>query len=293
VKMLKRDRRILARRLILWGYTPGPRLGARDRYNVPKLYLDSLTDDRLLDDLATYQRFHSAPLDDLCQRIHGRKLRANGEIGPATLVVMNERTCDVPDRLPAQDGSTDYARWPDSCKDNITISWNFDKEPGLTEEQTQQVWESVPKEFNRLFQMKVELRKDQYPATRIAAISKSLPGSTLAWSYLADDNCASNLRQAYDNTTTWSVQLATGTRKHECGHAFGLNHTPNDPDSLMYPSMRGQTKLNKTDVAQMLRIGYKLREDAPPPKPNVSVVVTVDGKTYWNAWPVDDQQFPM
>jgi len=289
VKLLERDRIVLINRLIRWGYTDPP--GRFDyRY-------ESVTDDRLADDLATYQRFHIVPLENLCLTIHHRSAVCDGIMGPATGILMDSRTCDVPDRLPGH--LLQEARWPDGCKDDITISWNFDKEPGLTEEQTQQVWESVPEEFNRLFDMTVVLKKDQYPETRIAAILKSLPGPTLAWSYKADNNCSSRLRQAYDNTTTWSVNLATGVRKHECGHALGLDHTPNDPDSLMYPSMRGQTKLNETDIDQMVRIGYRRRDGDPPTKPppvpkrKLSVVVTVDGKPYQYAWALDDQPFPM
>jgi len=211
--------------------------------------------------VAAYQENHAPYLDKLCHDIHGRALRVDGDIGPATAHVMNTRFCDVADVMP--NATVEQANWPTACRNDITVSWGFDAAPGLTETETIGLWGAVKEEYERLFEMGITLKKGDYPDTRVYAALKALPGPTLAWSYLATSSCADRLQQAYDNTIRWSVKLATGTWKHECGHAFGMRHTPNDPKSLMYPSMNGQTGLNDTDIEQMIRLGYKRRTSSP------------------------------
>ena len=232
-------------KLLKWGYLPVD---------------DTLTTEEAC---ALYQANHAAVLHDDCVKIHGRGLHVDGDIGPATAAVMNTRFCNCPDIMPG--AVVAEANWPKPCRDNITIGWNFDAAPGLTAEETSAVWGSVKEEYERLFEMGVILAKGDYPQTRIYAALKALPGSTLAWSYLAQNNCSARLQQAYYSTIRWSFNLATGTWKHECGHAFGMNHTPGDRNSLMYPSMNGQTELNGTDIAQMIRLGYARRTTPQDP----------------------------
>ncbi|HLB47772.1 MAG TPA: matrixin family metalloprotease [Anaerolineales bacterium] len=241
---------VLSGRLARWGY---------------------LKDGRSLEEaIALYQQNHGAALDELAARYHGRLVMRSkagadidGDIGPATAQLLNSRFCDCADVLP--NAAIAEANWPDSCRRDITLSWNFKNAPGLTETDQFAVWKSVKDEYERLFDLQFVLRAEQgYGSSRINAKLLALPGSVLAWSYLATSNCADRLQQAYDSTIRWSVNLAIGTWKHEVGHALGMNHTPSDPRSLMYPSMNGQTGLNATDIAQMERIGYK-RRTAPPP----------------------------
>jgi len=208
--------------------------------------------------------------DDLSSQYHGRLVARTkagadigGDVGPATAQLLNGRYCDVPDVM--LNAAIAEVNWPESCRNDITLSWNFKNAPGLTEAEQNAVWKSVKDEYERLFQMQFVLRAaDGYGSSRINAKLLSLPGSVLAWSYLATSNCADRLQQAYDNTIRWSLNLAIGTWKHEVGHAMGMQHTPSDPRSLMNPSMNGQTGLNATDIAQMLRIGYKRRTSPPP-----------------------------
>lgn len=158
--------------------------------------------------------------------------------------------------------------------------------PGATEKETDETWESLYT-YNELFNMEIILKNEDYPNTRIYAALKRLPGSTLAWSFLANNNCSFKAQQAYDSLVSWASKiLRWGTVRHEVGHALGLIHTPNDPESVMYPQMRGQWELNETDIQQMLGLGYRRRRapEVPPPIPTpkikVSSVVTVDGKEY-------------
>ena len=275
------DRNVLVKRLVRWGYLEDD--------------IDVLHDE-LQEAVAAYQRFHEVPLSQITEAIHGRELIADGDAGPATLALMNLRTCDVKDPVRGRGAE---ANWPQPCRDNITVSWSFREVPGLTKEQTQQVWDAVKSEYEALFLLGIDLVPTKYPNTRIYAALKALPGSTLAWSYLAQNNCAAQLRQAYDSTTRWSFPLALGTWKHEIGHALGMEHTPSDPTSLMYPSMNGQTGLNQTDIDQMVRIGYERRTtpvpdpDEPIPDELLKVTIQVGERVYRHQWtPGDGVQVP-
>ena len=220
--------------------------------------------DRPLDEaILLYQVNHAAQLQDLCRAIHRRNAIPDGDLGPATALLMNTRFCDCSDIRPG--AAVAEANWPTACRNDITISWNFVRLPGLSEIETTKIWQEVKEEYERLFEMGIILRPEHYPDTQIHAGLKALPGPTLAWSYLATSNCGDRLQQAYDDTIKWSFALGLGTVGHEIGHAFGLEHTPNDPDSLMYPSMRGQTTLNKTDIKQMVQKGYVRRTEPLDP----------------------------
>jgi len=241
---------VLVGRLTRWGYLTGGR--------------------SLENAIGLYQQNHSAALDEVSLRYHGRlasRLKSgadiDGDIGPATALLLNGRFCDTADVMP--NAAITESNWPDSCRRDITLSWNFKNAPGLTEAEQVAVWKSVKDEYERLFDLQLVLRAaDGYGSSRINAKLLALPGSVLAWSYLATSNCADRLQQSYDSTIRWTLNLAIGTWKHEVGHALGMNHTPSDPRSLMYPSMNGQTGLNQTDINQMLRIGYKRRTTPSP-----------------------------
>ena len=211
----------------------------------------------LEESIALYQANHSPAMQDLCATYHGRSMLVDGDVGPATAQLMNTRFCDCLDIMPG--AAIQEANWPTACRGDITVSWNWDSIPGLTPEEVSRVWPGVKDEYEKYFELAIVLNKSDYPRTRIYAAMKALPGSTLAWSYLATGSCASRLEQAYDSTIRWSWNLAIGTWRHEVGHALGMNHTPGDEESIMFPSMRGQTVLNSTDIAQMVRLGYKRR----------------------------------
>ncbi len=219
----------------------------------------------LNDAVALYETTYAPAMDERSLLIHHRNFIPGDDIGPVTATEINGRTCSVPDAFNAEE-----ANWPDQCRNEINVSWNFERLPGLDQQQTAAAWRHCvdhPGMYNKLFQMALVLTPGEYPRTRIYAALKALPGSTLAWSYLAQNNCAFRAEQAYDNTIRWSVSLATGTIGHEVGHALGMHHTPQDRNSLMYPSMNGQQVLNQTDINNMKSLGYKLRTTPVPPPP--------------------------
>ena len=214
------------------------------------------------DAVVLFQENYINILNPLCNHIHGRQCISDGQIGPATALLINTRFCNVTDFA----NNEEEARWPDDCVNEINVSWNFDQMPGLTKEQTLEAWRSLS-QYEQLFNMKIPLQPNLYPNTRIYSALRPLPGSTLAWSNLATNSCAFRAQQAYDSSISWSLKMAIGTIRHEVGHALGMNHTPNDQNSIMFPSMRGQTELNETDINQMIRLGYKKRTIPIPPGP--------------------------
>lgn len=212
--------------------------------------------------VALWQSTYQVELDQHSFELHHREGHPDGEIGPASARIFNGRFCNVPDFRGAEE-----ARWPDTCAGDITVSWNFEQLPGASAADTREAWDWCVNMYNRLFEVQQKIDRAKFPNTRIWATLKPLPGGTLAWSFLPTGNCAFRCEQAYDSTQNWSSQvLRRGTVSHEVGHAMGMEHTPNDPRSLMYPSMNGQSELNQTDINQMLRLGYK-RRTTPVPDP--------------------------
>jgi len=235
----------------------------------------------LLEDAITiYQSVYSVEIDAHCRQIHGQPLNVDGKIGPATARVINGRFCNVSDFE-----ATEEARWPDECVNLITVAWNFDALPGATKEETVEAWDFLA-QYERLFEMRCPRRPDLYGSARVNAKLQRLPGPTLANSNLANNSCGYRVSQNYDSTISWkSKKLRDGVIGHEFGHAVGMRHTPQDRNSLLYPSANGQVLLNDTDIAQLIRLGYKRRTEPVPPPPDpegpvVTAVVKVDGMSF-------------
>jgi len=217
----------------------------------------------LQESIALYQANHAANLNELTQIYHGRAAVIDGDLGLATAQLVNTRFCDVPDIMPGAQAAVSEANWPDSCRQDISVAYNFTSMPGLSQQQTRDVWLAALKMWNDRIDLLLHLVQT-YGLARINAKLEAMLGSILAWSYLAQNNCSAKLQQAYNRSTVWTIKLAPPTIGHEVGHALGLDHTPGDPNSLMYPSMRGQQLPNETDLRQMVTKGYKRRTSPPP-----------------------------
>lgn len=147
---------------------------------------------------------------------------------------MAPTTCGVADIQRANDGSIiAEARWPPSCAD-IQMSTEFNKAPGLT------VYETLAgilfniAQWNTAFDSPVN--------------GRWYPELTAEYERLCKQHSVPLTTQLY--------VLWIGTVTHEVGHALGLNHTPNDRDSVLYPSMGGQFMLNSTDIRNLEGRGY-------------------------------------
>lgn len=221
--------------------------------------------------IQSYQEFMTVDFDRLALEKHGRLGIADGEVGPATESLMSEPRCGFPD-YPYPEGvmaAQQNANWPNACRGRLIFSRNFKALPGLSESQTDEVFHGMSNNWTYALD-DVEIVSagvTNGQGSHIHAGLKNLSGTTLAWSYLATNNCNDQLEQAYD-TRNWDRTLGITVSSHEVGHALGLPHN-RDGDALMYPSIH-QRSLgrsgypNATDLAQAKGLGYKLSGGQPP-----------------------------
>lgn len=224
--------------------------------------------------IASYQEYMSVDFDRLSIAEHKRLGIADGEVGPATKALLEEPRCGFPD-YPYPEGimaAKMEANWPETCRRNLKFSRNFQSLPNLSEEDTDKIYHGMSNNWTYalsdvdITSLAVGERTDAH----IYAGLKALGGSTLAWSYLAQDRCDVQLEQAYNTQTRWSMALAVTVATHEVGHAIGLPHN-RDSTALMYPSINqsSQARLGypgPTDLAQAKSLGYIL-SGSEPPKP--------------------------
>lgn len=234
--------------------------------------------------IASYQEYFGGQFDSLALGEHGRLGIADGEMGPATQTLIESPRCGFPD-FPVGVLAAGYqeANWPDDCRRNLKFARNFKSAPGLSEEDTDKAfwapannWTYALSDLEMISAGGATSRGD----ARIYAGLKSLGGSTLAWSYLARNQCNDWLEQAYDTGRRWALAYLATVASHEVGHAIGLPHN-RDQDALMYPSIHARSLArrgypNATDLAQAKGLGYRLSGGQPPsvedlyrPRPHV------------------------
>lgn len=223
--------------------------------------------------LSLYQFRYSKELDRLTRRDpklggHKRDSVADGDAGPSTYDLLMAPRCGVPDYRRA---GTEEANIPPSCRNEITMARNFARLPGLTVEQTDEVFEKVAQNWNAYLEVDITvLDESQFAGAQFQETLRRLSGTTLAWHYLATGRCSDQLQGAFDSDRNWGgnigFPMAVGT--HEVGHALGLEHTQG---GLMNPyildeiiRLQGQPDLLALVEAE--KKGYTIRDiDVPDP----------------------------
>lgn len=155
--------------------------------------------------------------------------------------------------------------WPLPCRTEITVSFAIDQiDEALFKRSLRRglrYWEDV---IDVRFVILPHFTKE----ARIWITDAALPGSTLAWSFLANNSCGSSLEQRYDTLVDWNEDYLTATIVHEVGHALGITHS-DDRDDIMYPSITMNTiKPSAGDVRRAVAIGYHKRISPLPPIPD-------------------------
>ena len=286
-----------------------------DETSIDKL---SFNDPIVQNAVRSYQEFFQTSLDELTLEQYGRLSLHDGDLGPATLDLLNQPRCGVPDYPEIPEGAEAATRnWPVQCRGGLWFGRTFRSVPTLTEaDTTRAFWGAVNNITRSLADVDLKARDfGTQGRLHIKAALKRLQGSTLAWSYLATGNCNAILDQAYNSTVRWTIQYLCTVATHEIGHAMGMGHV-RDNSATMFPSIHQRSLarygyFNSTDNAGMRALGYRLsglgqssleelfrRRDRPDPEPDPEpdppgddpglsvrlggeLVVTVDGENHY------------
>ena len=195
-------------------------------------------------------------------------LKPDNIIGPITSSHLSEPRCGVPDFIGAE-----TAQWPQSCME-VPTTYDFDR---IDADISEKAWKLATNKWNEVCGITLQL--DIGRDGKIWATDGPLPGSTLAWSFLANDNCNARLEQRYDTTISYTVGFLTKIIFHELGHAVGLQHSRKRED-IMFASIGSapwSSYPSQNDIDRVVaRYGEPTPTDPPtdPEKPEVIVEFT-------------------
>ena len=214
--------------------------------------------------IRSFQAFMSSNLNEFVAKHHPNRIASiDGDIGPATIDLANMMRCGFPDYMPA---GREEANWPGGCRGDIQIGRIFEQLPGSTREDTDKIWWAS---CNNWTQALVDLEMfsqgfvNSTSGLQLWSGLKALGGSTLAWSFLAQNSCQAKLEQRFNTRVNWAkLAFSAAVKTHEDGHAIGLPHN-DDRDALMYPAIHDRSIArrgypNDTDLRGCKAIGYQL-----------------------------------
>lgn len=244
-----------------WGHFRNPAYPETHNINDPAIAgMLAPTDLEAIQAIRSYQEYFADVLDPVARLHHQRQLVTDGDVGPATEWLISRKRCGCPDFLAA---GAEEANWPDACRHEITVSYDFDQ-INLDAPTTRQAWQLALASWEAVIAIKFAIQSAFNQTSRIWATDGPLPGSTLAWSELARSSCTARLEQRYDTLVTWNLKFLQSTICHEVGHALGLNHL-RTRQSIMYPSITDVVVPQEPDIQAMVQLGYARQTIPPPP----------------------------
>ncbi len=195
-------------------------------------------------------------------------LVADGIAGDKTAAHLASRFCSCVDNVGRD---PEKASWPRSCMEKSVSYW-FDQISGVSAAEVATAWKMVKGKFNRMSGAQIRAIVSGDQSGEIWATDGPLNGSTLAWSFLPNGDCADRIEQRYDTSNrNWNLEMLAKVILHEIGHAYGLEHS-NREDDIMYPSLSNRPwgdYPSANDVDRMQRFyGEPPVDPDPDPDPD-------------------------
>ena len=249
----------ILQRLHSLGYFSGTGLKVTD---LPKI---TLTSQFARDAITRYQKFMT-----------GSVVTDDGN-SPQFAEVMAIPRCGFPDfpvndadeRLYATDTPLE-ANWPISCRMRLKYGRVFETVRGLTKTQVDQMLIAAMNCWNYSLEVSLTPNGENWAKSgaHVWCDAAPLSGSTLAWSYLANNDCNSPKQQRINSGRSWEFWFAVTTMAHEIGHVLGHQHL-SEAGALMRPEINQQSLARKgwqaaADFGQSKRLGYTVKNTSRP-----------------------------
>lgn len=216
-----------------------------------------------------------------------------GEVGtddahaPAFAELIEAPRCGFPDfpvddageRLYASDTPLE-ANWPISCRMRLKYGRIFETLRGLTKTQVDQMLIAAMNCWNYSLEVSLTPNGENWAKSgaHVWCDAAPLSGPTLAWSYLANNDCNSPKQQRINSGRAWEFWFAVTTMAHEIGHVLGHQHL-SEPGALMRPEINQQSLGRKgwqaaADFGQSKRLGYTVKNTS---RPSDEVMIRIPG----------------